>query len=864
MTGGTLKKSFAVGVVLVLTASCGPDRGPDTEPGVSKALAQRRSALLTDLRYELHLTVPDSVAQRIRGREIISFQLASAGESLALDFAESRESILAVRTNLGHTDFEVVNDHIVIPAHALVVGMNSVEIEFLAGDGSLNRNREFLYTLFVPDRARFAFPCFDQPNLKARFQLTLEVPAGWKAVANGRLHASDIGGERATFRFAETQPISTYLFSFVAGEFDVIRHESDGRVMQMYHRETDSLKVARNTDEIFQLHETALDWLEEYTGIEYPFEKFDFVAIPSFQYGGMEHPGAILYRASRLLLDESATQNDMLGRASLIAHETAHMWFGDLVTMEWFDDVWMKEVFANFMAAKIVNPSFPDINHELRFLLAHYPSAYAVDRTAGANPIRQELDNLREAGTLYGAIIYQKAPIVMKQLEELIGESALRDGLREYLETWAFGNADWLDLVAVLDARSERDLRAWSRVWVEEPGRPTIATTPNLQSGAISALGLRQSDPANRGRLWTQRLSVLLAGGDSVRLTPVQLDRRSLSVPGVAGLPTPDYILPNGRGVAYGLFELDSASLDYLLHNAPSIPDALTRGIVWLSLWEAMLEGRVAPTRLVDLAVDALGVENDALLSSRILGYLENAYWRHLGDGARRERAPLIESTLWELAQQANTPSDKATYFNAFRSLALTESALERLRNLWREEANIPGLTLSESDYTRLALELAVREVAGWERILQEQAERIENPDRKERFEFVRPALSADPVVRERFFESLGNAANREHEPWVLEGLRYLHHPLRAQASEKYILPSLELLEEIQATGDIFFPKRWLDATLGGHSSEGAAAVVRTFLEERPDYPSRLKGKVLQSADGLFRAASLRDSWSSS
>jgi aminopeptidase N len=865
MIVGALKKSIAFGLFITLTAGCRGEGAPHTEPGVSYALAQHRAALLTDIRYALHLTVPDSVDQPIRGRVVLRFQLGDAGESLVVDFAEPRESVLSVRANLEITDFDVINDHIVIPAQALVVGENSVEIEFLAGDASLNRNREFLYTLFVPDRARFAIPCFDQPNLKARFELTLDVPADWRAVANGRLLSSETDGERAVHTFAETKPISTYLFSFVAGEFDIVRRESGGRVMQMYHRETDSLKVARNTDAIFQLHEAALDWLEEYTGIGYPFEKFDFVAIPSFQYGGMEHPGAILYRASRLLLDESATQNDMLGRAGLIAHETAHMWFGDLVTMEWFDDVWMKEVFASFMAAKIVNPSFPDLNHELRFLLAHYPTAYEVDRTSGANPIRQELDNLREAGTLYGAIIYQKAPIVMKHLEELLGEGVLRDGLREYLTAWAFDNATWLDLIGVLDARSELDLRAWSRSWVEEPRRPTVFMTPSLrEDGSVAALRLGQSDPAEEDRLWTQRLGVLLAYGDSARLMPVKLDRASLTLAGVEGLPSPDYILPNGRGVAYGLFVLDTASLEYLLQNAPSLPDALTRGIVWLSLWEAMLEGRVPQTQIVDLAITALRSEADALLAERVLAYLRTAYWRFLSESERRERAAQIEATLWDLVQEAATPSDKATYFNTFRSIALTDPALERLREIWAEEAGIPGLTLSESDYTRLALELAVREVQDWDQILEEQAERIENPDRKERFEFVRPALSANPLVRERFFQSLSDAANREHEPWVLEGLSYLHHPLRAPSSERYILPSLELLEEIQATGDIFFPKRWLDATLGGHGSASAAAMVRGFLEERPDYPSRLKGKILQSADGLYRAASLRETRSGS
>ena len=236
--------------------------------------------------------------------------------------------------------------------------------------------------------------------------------------------------------------------------------------------------------------------------IPYPWGKFDFLLVPSFQFGGMEHPGAIFYNAATLLLDPSATQNQKLGRASLIAHETAHMWFGDLVTMRWFNDVWMKEVFANFMAAKIVNPSFPEINHELRFLLAHYPSAYDVDRTPGTNAIRQALDNLSEAGSLYGAIIYQKAPIVMRQLEGILGETAFRDGLQQYLRTHRFGNATWPDLIALLDERTPEDLAAWSRAWVEEAGRPIVATELRLEGGRIASLAFVQRDPYH-GEGWS-------------------------------------------------------------------------------------------------------------------------------------------------------------------------------------------------------------------------------------------------------------------------------------------------------------------------------------------------------------------------
>ena len=310
-------------------------------------------------------------------------------------------------------------------------------------------------------------------------------------MANGAEVGRKASAGTATTTFAETPPLPTYLFAFVAGKFSVETAQRDGRTLRMFHRETDAAKVARNRDAIFDLHAKALDWLEDYTDIQYPWGKFDVVLIPSFQFGGMEHAGAILYNAAGLMLDESATQNQLLERASVIAHETAHMWFGDLVTMRWFNDVWMKEVFANFMAAKIVNPSFPQVNHELRFLLAHYPAAYQVDRTAGTNAIRQELANLDEAGQMYGPIIYQKAPIVMRQLELIVGARRFRDGLREYLKRYSYGNATWLDLVRIIDDRTRENIADWSRAWVEDRGRPEFTTSVRLE---------REGPPRSRSR----------------------------------------------------------------------------------------------------------------------------------------------------------------------------------------------------------------------------------------------------------------------------------------------------------------------------------------------------------------------------
>ena len=628
----------------------------------------------------------------------------------------------------------------------------------------------------------------------------------------------------------------------------------------MFHRETDAAKVARNKDAIFDLHAKALEFLESYTTVAYAFGKFDFVLIPSFQFGGMEHAGKILYNASGLLLDESATQNQYLGRASVIAHETAHMWFGDLVTMRWFNDVWMKEVFANFMAAKIVNPSFPEVNHELRFLLAHYPAAYEVDRTPGTNAIRQSLSNLNEAGSLYGAIIYQKAPIVMRHLESLMGETAFRDGLREYLQKYSFGNATWSDLIALLDARTPTDLVGWSQVWVEEAGRPAIATELEVSGGKIKRLGFRQSDPGARGgtaRIWPQQLRIALGYAD--RLEPMTLDFNGevVEVADAAGAPAP--LLRTAQRRWVGVRRLPPRSTIARLPDGVGAQAARSRD-AWRGVGHVVGGAcRRQRDRLRIRQADADGVagrdrrtadESRARISRRCVVALPpgaESYGRgacHRETAARRTHC------------RQNVESEGGLVRGAAQREPHAADADVAAPGVGEARDRSPGLTLAEPDYIDLAEELAVREVHGWSDILNAQLDRIENPDRKARFQFVMPSLSADPAERERWFESLRDVANRRREPWVLDGLNHLHHPLRAAASAKYVGPSLQMLWEIQKTGDIFFPKRWMDATLGGHQSPAVAKTVRQFLNDLPGgYPVRLKNIVLQSADELFRVS---------
>ncbi|MFV8819596.1 M1 family metallopeptidase [Haliea sp. E17] len=824
-------------------ASCAHAPAPVT-PGVSLELAQQRRAQLDDVHYALFLSLPADPEAPIPGRMAISFTLANGGQPLQLDFREDPALIGGVTVNGALSSWRFEAEHLVIPQAELKRGNNTVEVTFNAGSSSLNRNPDYLYTLFVPDRARTAFPLFDQPDIKATWDLTLELPRDWRAISAGPLLEERVEGERKTLRFDTSDLLSSYLFSFVAGRFEAETREVGGRQMTLLYREPDAEKFARNIDEIFRLHGQALAWLEDYTGIDFPFQKLDFAAIPAFQYGGMEHVGAIQYNAGALFLEEAPSDGQLLDRANLIAHEVAHMWFGDLVTMRWFDDVWTKEVFANFMAAKIVNPAFPQVDHELNFLVSHYPSAYSVDRSAGANPIRQPLANLNDAGQMYGSIIYHKAPIMMRQLELLLGEEAFHQGMRNYLRTYAYGNADWPALIAILDELTDYDLAAWSGVWVNTPGRPEFRL-----AGNSTAPQLEQIDPAGEGRLWPQRFSLLTLGAQGQEEFSLLTEDALTPLPeGLAATGGFQLFSADGRG--YGLFPAQLAMLERWQEL-----DAVARGTLLINLYENLVDARgPAPGEYLDRLSGLLEEEDNQLLLELMLGQIQRIYWTMLPAAQRDARAAALEETVWENFSARDSASQRKLLFGAYAQLALTPAALQRVHAVWSGEFDPGALPLSETDRIALAQQLAIKLPGQAAEILATQLENTRNPDQQRRLRYLLPSLSADPGERDAFFAALADERMRRTESWVTEAVANLHHPLRREHSVRYIPASLALLREIQVTGDIFFPSAWLQATLANHNSAQVVADIETFLDANPDYYPQLRMKILQAADPVFRA----------
>ncbi|MCW3079753.1 M1 family aminopeptidase [Segetibacter sp.] len=817
------------------------------EAGVSDKLAQHRKSTISKIHYDLKLTIPSQKQQAITASESIVLNLSENEVSLQIDFKEERDHLNTLLVNGKDVSIVFINEHIVIDPKFLKIGSNSIAINFTAGNLSLNRNEDFLYTLLVPDRARTVFPCFDQPDLKATFNLSLTIPKEWNALSNAPLADSSIAAGNKTFNFVQSDTISTYLFSFVAGKFGSVTKNVNGRAMNFYHRETDTNKINFSTDSIFRIHGDALNFLEEYTQISYPFKKFDFVGIPDFQYGGMEHVGAIDYKASSLFLDQGATKDQENARANLIAHEASHIWFGNLVTMHWFNDVWMKEVFANFMADKV---SQAKSNYDLKFLIDHFPTAYGVDRTLGANPIRQQLSNLQEAGTLYGNIIYHKAPIMMRQLERLMGKDAFRDGLREYLAKYKFSNATWPDLIAILDSRTKADLNTWNKVWVNEAGRPVISYRLETKNGFISKLTISQQGEYVPKLILPQLFEIALVYADTVEEYTVELNNSQLVLEAVKGRPRPLFILFNSSGQGYGLFPIENKMLDHLTE----LKNPVMRATAFINLYENMLSRKgIKPMQLLGLYKSVLSKEAEELNLRLITNHISDIFWRLILPAKRVEIGRSLEQKLWQAMKAETAANKKKLLFKTFQSIALTEPAKDTLYKVWKDEKAPTGVKLTEDDYTSLALTLAVKNyrAAG---ILERQLTRIKNVDRRNRLAYLMTPLSNDAAKRDAFFASLKDEKNRDKEAWVATALDYLHHPLRSGTSKKYLPQSLELLQQIQLTGDIFFPTAWLQSTFGSYQSPEAANVVRAFLKTHPNYHPGLKAKILQAADPLFRA----------
>ncbi len=833
-------------IIALVISSCNQEEKKTLKKGVSKELAEARYNDISNIEYHLEMTVPDSMDDPIHAKANIQLIKKDITTPLVFDFVSDMDHVGLVKANDQKVFFSLENEHLVIPGNYLKEGENSIEIDFIMGEGALNRNSKYLYSLFVPDRARTSIPCFDQPDLKAKVSYTITMPENWTAITNGKPYMEEgAGASSKRISYSESKPFSTYLWAFAVGEFHKTTETKNGMEISVFHMEEDSIKVNQNIKAVFDQVYHSIDWLEKYTHIKYPFEKYDLVCIPSFQFSGMEHPGAVYYRQEKLFLSENPTQNELLSRAQLVAHETAHMWFGDLVTMKWFSGVWQKEVFANFMADKIVKEQFPDLNHELTFLTAHFPSAFSVDRTMAANPIQQKLDNLADAASMYGTIIYHKAPIVMNQLEHLMGEDLLQQGLSKYLTEYSYSNASWADLMKILTNLSEYDLELWSNNWVNEPGRPIIKFVKEDNQLVIQ----QNPEYGDSSKVWAQRLKYIAINDNQVQDVDVEL----LSAKQKVSDELPQFILPSVDATGYGLFLFDPVSLEYALNNIYTWQDDLVKASTLVHLYENLLHGNIAVDKYLHMLLKLVEYDDNEQLLTLVCNQLNSVFWKCANTQLQQALAQELEESLLVKIEEERSFSLKKMFIKTWANLVTTSDGLKKLRQVVVRKKEMAGVKLSERDLSSMAMTLAMKDQELDDAFILAMADEYKDADVKGMLEFVSPVFSKDDLKLDEFVAGLEKLENRKKENWVLTALGYIHHPYHKEKNMKYLNSALELTQTIKETGSLFFPMFWVQTTLNGYSSVEALKIADYFFKDHTVYPEDLKAKILQSLDMVAR-----------
>jgi len=892
--------------------------GPQPGAGVPRELARWRAEHYRDVRYLLDLTLRPG-AERLEGRLKVTVTLDAAAGDLVLDWRSMKKDedvtsrVSGVRANgRAVTDARFENEHVVVPRAYTKAGVNEVELSFespISNAGSavtryLDRedNSEYVYTLFVPSDASTAFPCFDQPDLKARFTLRVTAPEKWHVVSNtegrvqpefdetnGGLPKSPPAGMKWNW-FPETEPLSTYQFAFAAGPFEVLEVQrkvlmhryplepktgrtspvhgpdiltpvNDTPRTRLFVRKSKKQRAEKELGEVIRINREGVKFFEEYFAHKFPFPKYDLVLVPEFAYGGMEHAGATFLREEGVLFPSDPTASDLAARAEVILHEAAHQWFGDLVTMRWFDDLWLKEGFATFMAYKAVERVMPQLDAWKVFHLRTKPLAYLTDVTKGTTPIWQEIPNLSAAKSAYGNIVYRKAPSMLRQAEFYLGPREFQAAVRLFVKEHAYSNATWEDLVGAFERTSRRKLDAWAAAWVKQRGMPDVRVRWTVnRRGLINRFEVEQRDALGEGGSWPMRLKLLLApeNGDARPevLTVTLAGAGVTRVPAALGKRRPAFVFANFEDYGYGRFLLDDESRAYVITNFGGVRDDFLRALLWGSLWESVREAEMSPAGFIRLAVRGAARERDDVMLAFVLSRAQTAFTRYLSDAQQRTLAPTLELTLYEGMLRAPTPGQRITYFRTYREVATSPAALDSLAGILSGELEVPGMTLRSRDRFDIIRAMMAAGDARAPALLKEQGEADKTDDAR-RYAYAAGAAAPDASVKKRYFgQFVGDKELAEN--WIEAGFVPFNAPQQSRLTLPYLEPALAELPALKRTRKIFFVNGWLAAFIGGQCDERAAAAVRDFLARTPALDRDLRLKVLEAADGLERCVRVR------
>jgi aminopeptidase N len=688
--------------------------------------AQERAALVTVTSYDITLDLTQGPTTFASTTTVVFS--AVAGSSTFIDAIT--ENVHSVTLNGSQLDPAVVSDGIRIQLENLAAENTLTVVADAAytntGEG-LHRfvdpvdNEVYLYSQFeVPDSRR-VFAVFEQPDLKATFSFTVTAPGAWEVISNSATpEPTDAGNGNMTWAFAPTHTISSYITALVAGPYAVVRSEltsSDGRIIPLGLFSRKSLFEYLDADYIFEKTRQGFAYYEEKFDFPYPFDKYDQMFVPEFNAGAMENAGAVTFTETYVFRSK-VTDAIKERRVVTILHELAHMWFGDLVTMKWWNDLWLNESFAEWASTIATAEATEWTEAWTTFAAMEKSWAYRQDQLPSTHPVVATITDLEDVQVNFDGITYAKGGSVLKQLVAWVGIDAFFTGVASYFKKHAWGNTELSDLLVELEAASGRDLSDWAGLWLETAGVNTLRPSIEVdESGVITAFAVEQSATEDYPTIRPHRLAIGfydLVDGALVRTHRVELDVDGVTtdVPELVGRTRADLILLNDDDLAYAKVRLDPASHEVALEHLAAIESPLARSLVWGSVWDATRDAETSPRDFVKLVLGNINTETESTTLRTVLGQVSLAAQYYVAPEHRSATVTAVADALWALAQGAEAGSDAQFQFvKFFASVAQTPAQLAAIAGLRTGSFKLTGLDID----TDLSWELLAALVAGGE-----------------------------------------------------------------------------------------------------------------------------------------------------
>lgn len=566
-------------------------------------------------------------------------------------------------------------------------------------------NEVYLYSQFeVPDSRR-VFAVFEQPDLKATFRFVVRAPEAWQVISNQpgvRTHSAD----GATWTFTPTPRISSYITALIAGPYQSLSDEllsSNGKTIPLSVFARASLFPHLDADYIFDITKKGFAFFEEKFGHPYPFDKYDQIFTPEFNAGAMENAGAVTF-AEAYIFRSRVTDALRERRVVTILHELAHMWFGDLVTMRWWNDLWLNESFAEWASTLATAEATEWEGAWTTFQAMEKSWAYRQDQLPSTHPIVAAINDIEDVQVNFDGITYAKGASVLKQLVAWVGEPAFFEGVKNYFTKHQWGNTVLKDFLAELEETSGRNLSRWSSLWLETAGVNTLRLDFDTDdNGTITRAAMVQTAPEDWPTLRPHRIGVgiydLDHSGALVRTHSLEcdIDGASTDIPELVGLHRGGLILPNDEDLAYAKIRLDPASLAFATENLSHIHNPLARSLVWGSVWDSTRDAEISPRIFVDLALSNIAQESESTTVRTVLGQLGLTVRNYLSPTNRAATLTRVADAVWTLASQAAPGSDvQFQLVKAFSSFAAAPEHHSTLRGLLEGAITLEGLTIDQ------------------------------------------------------------------------------------------------------------------------------------------------------------------------